>query len=90
MSNNLQYFLKEIILPRKFRTVTSGIPQNSSTIPKKHQNGSAENGSSNVKEKEINVGSLLTRQALSSYESPNHMVLYKYQVYGGTCGDLPK
>jgi len=77
--------LQEIVLHRKFRTVTSGIPS-SIESPAKQKNGGTENG---VKEKE-NLGSLLTRQALSTYESPNHMVLYKYAGYGGTCGDLPK
>jgi hypothetical protein len=82
-------------LPRKFRTLTSGIP----TLPipvengKKHENGngsSPENGVTNGKEKEPLVGSLLTRQALKTYETANHMVFYKYSVYGGTCGDLPR
>lgn len=57
---------------------------------KKHENGSAENGVTNGKEKDSPVGSLLTRQALKTYETANHMVFYKYSVYGGTCGDLPR
>lgn len=88
------YFTKkEIILPRKFRTVTSGIPTIESG--KKHENGNGngnlqENGATNGKEKEPLVGSLLTRQALKTYETANHMVFYKYSVYGGSCGDLPR
>ena len=86
---------KEIILPRKFRTVTSGIP----SIAEggwKHENGNGNsqgNGhlpETNGKEKEAQVGSLLTRQALKTYETANHMIFYKYSVYGGTCGDLPR
>jgi hypothetical protein len=80
--------LQEIILPRKFRTTTSGIP---STPSKKHQNGNGiENGSVNGKDKETPMGNLLTRQSLKTYETANHMILYKYAAYGGTCGDLPK
>lgn len=82
-------------MPRKFRTLTSGIPTLTHEATKKHENGSngtnAENGLTNGKEKESSlVGSLLTRQALKTYETANHMVFYKYSVYGGTCGDLPR
>lgn len=89
-------------MPRKFRTTTSGIPSSSSSSSvtistpnkKAKQNGNgAENGSvnGNNKEKETeSMGSLLTRQALKTYETANHMILYKYAAYGGTCGDLPK
>lgn len=58
---------------------------------KKHENGTGtENGQTNGKEKDSLVGSLLTRQALKTYETANHMVFYKYGVYGGACGDLPR
>jgi hypothetical protein len=84
--------LQEIILPRKFRTTTSGIPSLTSLeAPKTHQNGNGtENGSVNGKEKETSMGNLLTRQSLKTYETANHMILYKYSTYGGLCGDLPK
>ncbi|XP_058060238.1 dedicator of cytokinesis protein 9 [Anopheles bellator] len=36
------------------------------------------------------VGLLLTRQALHTYESPNHLIHYKYSKYGGACYDLPR
>lgn len=84
-------------MPRKFRTVTNGIPV---ATPKKQQNGntngnSSENGTNgtNGKEKEKEpppVGSLLARQALHTYETANHIVHYKYSAYGGACNDLPK
>ena len=86
-------------MPRKFRTTTSDIPSSSSSsakttilsTPNKKQNGnSVENGSVNGKDKEAPMGNLLTRQALKTYETANHMILYKYAAYGGTCGDLPK
>lgn len=84
-------------MPRKFRTTTSDIPSSSSvkttilTPNKKQLNGNgAENGSVNGKEKEAPMGNLLTRQALKTYETANHMILYKYAAYAGTCGDLPK
>ncbi|KAG5678742.1 hypothetical protein PVAND_008388 [Polypedilum vanderplanki] len=82
--------VSEVILPRKFRTITTGIPSFISESPKKQSNSnSTENGSVNGKEKE-SMGNLLTRQALKTYETANHMILYKYSVYGGNCGDLPK
>lgn len=79
-------------MPRKFRTTTSGIPSSTKTeSPSKKQNGnSAENGSVNGTEKIAPMGNLFTRQALKTYETANHMILYKYAAYGGTCGDLPK
>lgn len=90
--NKMLHF-QEIILPRKFRTVTNGIPV---ATPKKQQNGtngnSGENGT-NGKDKEKEpppVGSLLARQALHTYETANHIVHYKYSAYGGACSELPK
>lgn len=70
--------------------MTSGIPSGASLEHgKKHENGNGtENGHSNGKDSL--VGSLLTRQALKTYETANHMVFYKYGVYGGACGDLPR
>lgn len=35
-------------------------------------------------------GLLLTRQALHTYKSNNHIVHYKYSAYGGSCHELPK
>lgn len=66
----------------------SGIPALSPEVAKKHENG--DNGVTNGRDKDSLVGSLLTRQALKTYETANHMVFYKYGVYGGTCGDLPR
>lgn len=49
------------------------------------------NGVSKEKEnKEGAAGHLLTRQALTTYETANHIVHYKYSAYSGTCHDLPK
>lgn len=71
--------------------MSSGIPSIAVESTKKHENGNGtENGQTNGKEKDSLVGSLLTRQALKTYETANHMVFYKYSVYGGTCGDLPR
>lgn len=33
---------------------------------------------------------LLTRQALNSYTSNNHIIHYKYSAYSGSCHDLPR
>lgn len=33
---------------------------------------------------------LLTRQALHTYQSNNHLIHYKYSAYGGSCRDLPR
>ena len=33
---------------------------------------------------------LLTRQALHTYQSDNHLIHYKYSAYGGSCRDLPR
>lgn len=40
----------------------------------------------------INASSstLLTRQALHTYQSNNHLIHYKYSAYGGSCRDLPR
>ncbi|KFB37651.1 hypothetical protein ZHAS_00004890 [Anopheles sinensis] len=38
----------------------------------------------------VGGGLLLTRQALHTYESPNHLIHYKYSKYGGTCYELPR
>lgn len=35
-------------------------------------------------------GLLLTRQALHTYQSNDHLVYYKYSAYGGTYHDLPR
>ncbi|XP_053674834.1 dedicator of cytokinesis protein 11 [Anopheles nili] len=35
-------------------------------------------------------GLLLTRQALHTYDSPIHLIQYKYSKYGGTCYELPR
>lgn len=40
--------------------------------------------------KDSTAGHLLTRQALTTYETANHIVHYKYSAYSGTCHDLPK
>lgn len=82
-------------MPRKFRTTTSGIPSSVTSSktesPSKKQNGnSAENGAVNGTDKIPPMGNLFTRQALKTYETANHMILYKYAAYGGICGDLPK
>lgn len=84
------YFFQQVILPRKFRTVTNNIPT-ITNIP---------NGTSSTPEDVTQVqvnnnhhstqGLLLTRQALHTYQSNNHLVHYKYNAYSGSCHDLPR
>lgn len=38
----------------------------------------------------IHQGLLLTRQALRTYQSNNHLIHYKYNGYSGSCHDLPR
>ncbi|KAL9707170.1 hypothetical protein quinque_010688 [Culex quinquefasciatus] len=93
----------EVTLPKKFRTVTSNIPSFAAlpSVPSSPSNGSA-NGNNHPSSPQATgkaatppgwgnlQGHLLTRQALHTYESANHLIHYKYSAYGGTCLDLPR
>lgn len=94
------FCLKEIIQPRNYRTVTSGIPEVIN-----HENGSIEASSScqkSPKTENVNGNSprselgsscqppLLTRQAIRTYKSDNRLIQYKYSSYGGLSQDLPR
>lgn len=83
--------VSEIVLPKKFRTVSSNIPP----IPQKElkrTDSSSSNGSSqSTSPSHANaLGHLLTRQALHTYQTADHVINYKYSAYSGTCYDLPK
>lgn len=94
---------QEVTLPKKFRTVTSNIPSFAAlpSVPSSPSNGSA-NGNNHPSSPQATgkaatppgggnlQGHLLTRQALHTYESANHLIHYKYSAYGGTCLDLPR
>lgn len=96
-------FQQEVTLPKKFRTVTSNIPSFAAlpSVPSSPSNGSA-NGNNHPSSPQATgkaatppgggnlQGHLLTRQALHTYESANHLIHYKYSAYGGTCLDLPR
>lgn len=95
--NNIPLLIfQEIIMPREFRTVSNNIPTSSkaiqngngtSTIDEQHTNG---NSSSTNGVHVQSQGHLLTRQALHTYETANHVIRYKYNSYSGTLHDLPK
>lgn len=104
--------MKQVVLPRKFRTTSNFIP----TLPtlKKEvsstklsngslkTNGSPSSNSLADEAKDENItnghntpssqshGLLLTRQALHTYQSNNHLVHYKYSAYSGSFHELPK
>ncbi|XP_052897966.1 dedicator of cytokinesis protein 9 [Anopheles moucheti] len=87
-------------VPPKHQTIAS---TNGSSKRGSESGGSAsssQNGTptSNRSQSSVSAGSgvptagglLLTRQALHTYDSPNHLIHYKYSKYGGTCYDLPR
>lgn len=75
----------EVVLPRKFRTLSNNIP----TISKKSSSNGA-NGNTNGDNSKEQLGHLFTRQALHSYETANHVIHYKYNEFSGSCYDMPK
>ncbi|XP_055683113.1 dedicator of cytokinesis protein 9 isoform X1 [Lutzomyia longipalpis] len=92
--------VSEIIQPRNYRTVTSGIPEvinhengsieASSTC---HQSPKTENVNGNSGKMEMGGGCqppLLTRQAIRTYKSDNRLIQYKYSSYSGLSQDLPR
>ncbi|XP_058447960.1 dedicator of cytokinesis protein 9 isoform X2 [Malaya genurostris] len=90
----------EVVLSKKFRTITSNIPNfsrtsSSSSDSTKSTSNPSSNGAcindSRPSSPTVNVqGHLLTRQALHTYESANHVIHYKYSAYGGTYLELPR
>lgn len=79
-----------MVLPRKYRTT-------SKDIHSLHENGSTatspatENGDGvSLNQSQGQPGLLLTRQALNTYQSNNHLIHYKYGTYGKSWIDLPK
>lgn len=122
---------KEVLQPKKFRTVHSNIPGHGvGTIPSVSTTASVGGGSLNGSSKQrsetgsttsgsvagsqngtptsnrslsissvgaagaggggVATGLLLTRQALHTYESPDHLIHYKYSKYGASWYDLPR
>ncbi|XP_065085612.1 dedicator of cytokinesis protein 9 isoform X1 [Ochlerotatus camptorhynchus] len=101
----------EVVLPKKFRTVTSNIPSFAKALASSSaQNGGSSSGKSAAatngtssqcaspthdsngsnRATVSSTGHLLTRQALHTYESANHLIHYKYSAYGGTYQELPR
>lgn len=75
----LLFVLKEIVLPKKYRTT---VPYS----PKIY----FEPSNDNVRGKDELLGNLLTRQALKTYEAPSHIIEYKYSEYSKSVVDLPR
>ncbi|XP_055642537.1 dedicator of cytokinesis protein 9 isoform X3 [Toxorhynchites rutilus septentrionalis] len=96
----------EVLLPKKIRTVTSNIPNFTKALSEGSDTNGSENASNGTNSQAtsptgggrssspyVNLppqGHLLTRQALHTYESANHLIHYKYSAYGGTCFELPR
>lgn len=68
---------------KKYRTTVPSSP----TRAFENHNG---NGKKSDEKESDTVGNLLTRQALKTYESPNHVIKSKYEVYSGAFVDLPR
>lgn len=119
---------QQVILPRKFRTITNNIPpyakptpngvaisapssislssshstsSSSSTAssdddqPKPQpsptpSDGDAVSNGTTAPNQPAAQGLLLTRQALHTYHSNNHLVHYKYSTYGRSHHELPR
>lgn len=82
--------VSEVVLPRKFRTLSNNIPtisRKSSISSSNGANGSTNGDNSSSKDQ---LGHLFTRQALHSYETANHVIHYKYNEFSGSCYDMPK
>ncbi|XP_055550318.1 dedicator of cytokinesis protein 9 isoform X4 [Wyeomyia smithii] len=86
----------EVMLTKKFRTITNNIPSFSKTAitngstPPVTGSPAAENNSKPSSPTLNPQGHLLTRQALHTYETANHLIHYKYSAYGGTYFELPR
>lgn len=78
--------VSEVILPKKFRTLNSNIP----TLPKRELKRSDSGSQSSSPSHLSTSGYLLTRQALHTYETANHIIHYKFNAYGGSCYEIPK
>lgn len=86
--------LQQVVLPRKFRTVTNNIPsfcngisqsESVPTTPAEDETQTQLNNNHHTTQ-----GLLLTRQALHTYSRNNNLVHYKYNAYSGSCHDLPR
>lgn len=116
---------QQVILPRKFRTITNNIPPYAKPMPNgvapssislssSHSTSSSSstassdddqpkpqpsltpsdgdavsNGTAAHNQPAVQ-GLLLTRQALHTYQSNNHLVHYKYSTYGRSHHELPR
>lgn len=89
---NAYLYFQQVILPRKFRTVTNNIPSFSNGISSPASTTPQEDGTQIQLNNNHHTtqGLLLTRQALHTYQSNNHLVHYKYNAYSGSCHDLPR
>lgn len=79
-----------MVLPRKYRTTSKdllSLGENGSAAV----SPAAENGDGGTAhQSQGQPGLLLTRQALNTYQSNNHLIHYKYGAYGKSWMDLPK
>lgn len=80
--------VSEVVLPKKFRTLSSNIPTISRKSSSSNGTNSTANGDNNSSKEQL--GHLFTRQALHSYETANHVIQYKYNEFSGSCYDMPK
>lgn len=85
-------YFQQVILPRKFRTVTNNIPSISNGISPQTPATSPEDATQiqTNNNHPATQGLLLTRQALHTYNRNNNLVHYKYSAYSGSCHDLPR
>lgn len=79
--------VSEVVLSKKFRTLSSNIPAISK---KSSSNGANNNTNGDNNSSKEQLGHLFTRQALHSYETANHVIHYKYNEFSGSCYDMPK
>lgn len=87
--------VSEVVLPKKFRTLHNNIPspvtkKETSRRPSDSSSISSNSSSPSNFAQQPAQGHLLTRQALHTYETANHVIHYKCSAYGGTCYELPK
>lgn len=68
-------------------SVTKTTTTNGASSPADENGESITNGTTN---QTSSPGLLLTRQALHTYQSNNHLVHYKFAAYGGSFNELPK
>lgn len=79
--------VSEIVLPKKFRTVSSNIP---APPPRELKRSDSSSSTGSSPSHSTPLGGLLTRQALHTYETANHVIHYKFNGYSGSCYEMPK